>query len=55
MLLNITPGQNDLQQSILSWERVTGWGGGGGRQADWEQMTIAFVYYSTRPVQCPMR
>ena len=56
MLLSITPGQKwfTTVDFILGARDGLG-GGGGGIQADWKQMTIAFVYYSTRPVQCPMR
>ena len=55
MLLNITQGQKWFTTVDFILEARDGLGGGGGIQADWEQMTIAFVYYSKRPVPCPMR
>ena len=58
MLLNTTPGQKWFTKvDFILAARDGLWGGGvgGGLQADWEQMTLAFVFHSTRHVQCPMR
>ena len=47
MLLNTTPGQKwftTVDFILEARDGLCGGKGGGGLQADWEQMTIAFVY-----------